>query len=187
FSFYVTVAWLSEILNSYGLDLTLAGWLVSLVVFIGIPATFAAPLLAERLPNQQKLVLFIGALYLAGLGGLLIFRDVSLLVLSIIVLGLGQGASMSLIFTLFVLRTVNAQQAAELSGMAQSIGYLLAAIGPMMIGWLFDLTYSWVVPIIFLMVIAVLMTLAGYGAGRDRYVLPVDNSPACMDRKNMIK
>jgi len=181
FSFYVTVAWLSEILNSYGLDLTLAGWLVSLVVFIGIPATFAAPLLAERFPKQQKLVLFIGVLYLVGLGGLLIFRDVSLLVLSIIVLGLGQGASMSLIFTLFVLRTVNAQQAAELSGMAQSIGYLLAAIGPMMIGWLFDLTSSWVVPIISLMVIAVLMTLAGYGAGRDRYVLPADNSPACID------
>lgn len=179
-SFYVTVAWLPEILYSYGLDLTLAGWLLSLVQFISIPATFVAPLFADRFRNQQKLFLLIGCLYVAGLGGLIFFRDVFMLAFSIMVLGLGQGASISLVFTLFALRTVNAQQAAELSGMAQSIGYLLAAIGPMIIGWMFDLTHAWVLPLISLIVVAMLMTLAGFGAGRNRYVLPGDN-PALED------
>ncbi|MFA6662341.1 MAG: MFS transporter, partial [Bacilli bacterium] len=128
FCFYVTVAWLPEILCSYGLSISLAGWMLSLIQFISIPTTFIAPLLAERFPNQRKIIAVIGVLYLVGIGGLLVGRDIVLLTLSITLLGLGQGASVSLAFTLFVLRTENGQQAAELSGMAQSIGYLLAAI-----------------------------------------------------------
>lgn len=174
--FYVSVAWLPEILHSYGIRISLAGWLLFFLQFIGIPTTFIAPLLAERYPNQQKLVVVIGALCLVGFGGLVVFKDIILLTLSILLLGLGQGATISLAYALFVLRTNNAQQAAELSGMAQSIGYVLAALGPLIIGWMFDLTNSWVLPLVFLMVLSLLMTIAGFGAGRNRYVLPEESN-----------
>jgi len=175
-SFYITVAWLPEILHSYGIDISLAGWLLFFMQFAGIPATFVVPLLAERFRNQQKIVMVIGLLYLVGFGGLIVYRHIVMLTICIVLLGLSQGACISLIFTLFVLRTTNAQQAAALSGMAQSIGYILAAIGPSVIGWMFDLTHSWVTPILSLMVISVLITIAGLGAGRNCYVLPGENN-----------
>ena len=49
-------------------------------------------------------------------------------------LGIAQGASISLGLTLFVLRTRTAGAAAELSGMAQTVGYLVAALGPVTVG-----------------------------------------------------
>jgi len=182
FSFYVTIAWLPEILRSYGISASLAGWMLALIQFISIPATFIAPILAERSFDQRKIVAVIGALCLIGTSGLIFSRATIPLTISIILLGLGQGASVSLAFTLFVLRTSNTQQAAELSGMAQSIGYLLAAIGPIIIGFLYDQTHSWVVPLILLSIISVLMTIAGLGAGRNRYVLQ-DFSTLNLDQK----
>jgi MFS transporter, CP family, cyanate transporter len=40
------------------------------------------------------------------------------------------------------LRSKNARQAAELSGMTQAIGYILTAVGPIFIGSLYDLTHT---------------------------------------------
>ena len=60
--------------------------------------------------------------------------------------------------------------AAELSGMTQSSGYILAAIGPMLIGYLFDLTHLWTIPLIALTVVSTIMTVFGMLSGRNRYV-----------------
>ncbi|MDV2887721.1 MFS transporter, partial [Alkalihalophilus pseudofirmus] len=59
------------------------------------------------------------------------------------------------------LRSRNAKQAAELSGMAQSTGYILAAIGPLFIGYLFDKTQVWTVPLITLIIISGIVMLFG--------------------------
>ncbi|MGA9175003.1 MAG: MFS transporter, partial [Thermoactinomyces sp.] len=58
------------------------------------------------------------------------------------------------------------------SGMAQSIGYFLAAIGPILIGFLFDQTHSWVLSLILLLLATIFMIFTGIGAGRSEYVLP---------------
>lgn len=73
--------------------------------------------------------------------------------------------------TFFVLRAKDVMDAARLSGMAQSLGYLMSAIGPMLIGYELDLTQSWTLPIITLMGVVCGMTLAGIGAGKNKYVL----------------
>lgn len=75
---------------------------------------------------------------------------------------------MSMMF--FGLRTENAHQAAELSGMAQSIGYLLAAVGPALIRYLHDATNSWKLPLFILLGASVLLFLVGIGAARNRFV-----------------
>lgn len=93
----------------------------------------------------------------------------------IVFIGVGQGASISLSFAFLGLRASNARQAAELSGIAQSIGYMLAAIGPFLMGYLFDKTHSWTLPLILLLVTCVLMIIAGLGAGRNIYVLQSQN------------
>lgn len=81
------------------------------------------------------------------------------------------GSSISLALALIGLRSENAQQAAALSGMSQSFGYLLAAVGPIFVGYLFDQTHSWTMPIVLLIAALIVMGAAGLGAGRDRYIL----------------
>lgn len=67
----------------------------------------------------------------------------------------------------FTLRTNDGYEASELSGMAQSIGYILAATGPTIFGGLHDLTGTWNAPLILLLIISVIILIAGTLAGRD--------------------
>jgi CP family cyanate transporter-like MFS transporter len=82
-------------------------------------------------------------------------------------LGLGQGACFSLALTFFALRAPDSEHAAALSGMAQSVGYLLAAAGPFLFGVLRDATHAWNVPLALLLAITVCLLIAGLGAARD--------------------
>lgn len=86
-------------------------------------------------------------------------------------IGISSGSNFALALTFLSLRAKDKMQAAELSGMAQSVGYLLAAIGPVCIGYLFDLTQTWVIPLSFLIGIAMLIIYFGMYAGQNKYVL----------------
>jgi CP family cyanate transporter-like MFS transporter len=89
-----------------------------------------------------------------------------------VLIGLGQGALFSLALTMFALRTPDARNAAELSGMAQTVGYLLAATGPALLGLVHDLTGAWTVPLAALAATTVAILVAGLAAGRDALVAP---------------
>ena len=172
--FYASIAWLPEILRGDGLSAAQAGWMVSLMQFVGIPAALFAPILAGRRPSQRGLLAAAALLSGAGILGLLIPGGAggAATVLWVSLLGLGQGASISLALTLFALRTADAKEAASLSGMAQSVGYLLAATGPFLFGVLHDLTRSWSLPLALLFAVAVGMLLVGVAAGRNAHVTP---------------
>ncbi len=169
FLFYCTVAWLPAILQSHGINEALAGWLVSIMQFIGLPATFITPVLANRLPHQKGIAMIIGTIQLAGILGLFA-SNMFILIISIVLNGIAQGASISLALAFLGMRTVNAGEAARLSGMSQSVGYVLAAIGPILLGFLFDWTQSWDSSLVVLSLATILMTFAGMGAGRRGYV-----------------
>ncbi len=170
FIFYCTISWLPAILQQHGIDLATAGWLLSLVQVISLPASFFAPVLAGRFSDQRLMTVAIGTISVLGFAGLLMGGDLPLMLSSLFLLGISQGASISLALTLIVIRASHVQEAAKLSGMAQSVGYLLAAIGPMFIGFLFDLTHSWTIPIWTLIIVSILMIGSGLGAGRNRTV-----------------
>ncbi|WP_017727800.1 CynX/NimT family MFS transporter [Halalkalibacterium ligniniphilum] len=170
FIFYCTIAWLPEILSGSGLNMATAGWMLTIMQLAGLPMTFLTPLFADRFENQRGIVLLIGVLYIGGIIGILVGGSLLLLSLSVILLGLGQGAAISLALTFFGLRSASAQQAAELSGMAQSIGYTLAAVGPILLGFILDITHSGTIPLLILGGAVVIMSLAGLGAGRNRTV-----------------
>ncbi|WP_420178794.1 CynX/NimT family MFS transporter [Ornithinibacillus scapharcae] len=170
FLFYVTISWLPEILHSNGMSMETAGWMLSFTQFIGLPASFIVPVIAGKFSSQRPIVLTIGIISLVGLAGLLLGSSYFVLILSIILLGLALSGTFALALALLGMRARNAKQAASLSGMAQALGYLLAAVGPIFIGYLFDLTTSWTAPIITMMIVSVLVVLFGLGAGRNRYV-----------------
>lgn len=167
--FYVLITWLPEILKHQGLGVDESGWLLSLMQLALLPFTFIVPILAGQMSSQRSLVTVMTILYLIGIFGLL-YGSVNFIVFWIILLGIGVGSAFSLAMMFFGLRTENAQQAAELSGMAQSIGYLLAAIGPTLFGYLYDITNSWTIPLLTLVGVSILIFLFGLGAAGNRYV-----------------
>lgn len=164
--FYVIAAWLPEILQAKGMSSESAGWMLSIFMFVGLPTTFLAPVIAGRRADQRAMVLIIIMLYLIGCFGLL-WGTSKLALLWIISFGLASGASISLALAFFGLRSRNSQQAAQLSGMAQTIGYLLAAVGPILAGYLFDASGNWASSLIMLIIVTFLLLFAGLGAGRN--------------------
>jgi CP family cyanate transporter-like MFS transporter len=164
--FYATLTWLPEMLNQWGLSIADAGWMVSLLQFVSLPASFIAPLVAGRWADQRKLT---GAVILALVVGYigLLTGNTPLLPLWVILIGAGGGASFSLVITFFGFRASNPQQAAGLSGMAQSVGYLMAAAGPILFGLIHDLAHSWTPAQLTLVGLTFLLLLAGVGAGRN--------------------
>jgi CP family cyanate transporter-like MFS transporter len=171
FLFYVTISWLPEILHHYGLSLTAAGWMLSFTQFVGLPSSFIVPVLAGRFSSQRGIVLVLGILSAGGYSGLILGETLAAMVFSTILIGLSLSGTFALALTFLGLRARDARQASELSGMAQSFGYLLAAAGPMLIGYLFDLSASWTLPLITMIMVSSLVTLFGMGAGRNKFVL----------------
>jgi len=168
-AYYVTLTWLPEILQEEGMDATMAGWMLGLSQAVAIVTMFLAPMIAERRPSQRGDVVVAVSVSGAGALGLLLAGSTAS-TLWVVLLGLGQGASFSLALTFFALRAPGPGHAAALSGMAQSVGYLLAAGGPFLFGVLRDATGSWKVPLTLLVAITVFLLIAGWGAARDAHV-----------------
>ncbi|WP_227935274.1 CynX/NimT family MFS transporter [Alkalihalobacillus deserti] len=168
--FYCIIAWVPEILVSRGVDIPTAGWLLTLTQIAGLPATLFIPILAGRLTNQRSIVLVITFLYFFGFLGLYFGGNIGVITLYMIFLGVAQGAGISLSLSLFGLRSQNTYDAANLSGMAQSIGYLLAAMGPLIMGIFFDIFQSWTPAFLLFFSLSITMGIFGLYAGRSQFV-----------------
>jgi CP family cyanate transporter-like MFS transporter len=169
--FYAVLAWLPTLYQDAGYSATTAGGLVSLTAFIQCPVALVVPMLATRARDQRLLVLVAGLCAAGGLLGIL-FAPTTAALLWILLLGLGQGAAFPLGLTLVVLRTDEPAVTARLSAMAQSGGYLLAALGPFLVGSLHDLTDSWTVSVTLLIVLLVPQIGSGLIAGKARLAVP---------------
>lgn len=169
--FYTTAAWVPEVLVSRGMDENTAGWMFSLVQFSQIPFTFIIPIIAGRMKDQRLLVAIITVFYLAGYGGLFL-NNLALTPLWMVLMGVSGGASFGLAMMFFALRTNTPSEAASLSGMSQSLGYLLAAAGPVLFGAFHDMTGAWNASIWLFIVTIILLFLAGLKAGKDEKTVP---------------
>lgn len=163
--FYTLMTWLPEIMHNRGYSEDAAGWMLSLMQFALIPFTFFIPIIADKMANQRILVIFTSLFYILGVSGLLLTDFVP--ALWVIFIGIGTGSAFSLSMMFFTLRTKDGKQAAALSGMAQSIGYLLAASGPVIFGALHDISGGWTLPLGMLIIISVIIGISGFGAGKE--------------------
>jgi MFS transporter, CP family, cyanate transporter len=168
-SYYVTLTWLPEILQAEGMGAARAGWMLGLSQAVAIVTMFLSPMIAERRPSQRGVV--VVAVGMSGVGALgLLVAGSTASTLWVVLLGLGQGAAFSLALTFFALRAPDPGHASALSGMAQSVGYLLAAGGPFLFGVLRDVTGAWKVPLALLLTVTICLLIAGIGAARDDQV-----------------
>lgn len=164
-AFYVVLAWLPEILQDRGIDANTAGWLLSLSQGTGVLGTLIVPIWAEKIDDQRKLVWYLVILEAVSIAGLMV-PDSFLVGLWASLIGFSLGGSFGLALLFIVMRTHDTETATELSGMAQSVGYLLAAIGPTLFGALHDITNNWFVPLLLLLIVAIFKIVTGLIAGK---------------------
>ncbi|MDL5157732.1 MFS transporter [Actinomycetospora termitidis] len=167
--FYSFTAWAPTLFVDRGRSAAEAGLLLSLAGLCSLVTSAATPVLATRRPSQFHLVALLVGLWVVGYVGLLIAPG-SLAPLWMVLVGLGQGVGISLGLTLITLRSPDAAHTSQLSGMAQGVGYVIAAAGPLGLGAIHDATGSWTWPVVALLVMLVPLTVAGLGAARDRHV-----------------
>jgi CP family cyanate transporter-like MFS transporter len=168
-TFYALLAWIPSIYRDYGYSPAQAGFLLSLSGLVQIPVTLALPGIITRARNQVPHLVAATGSFMVGLTGLLL-APTSAPYLWMVLLGVGSGACFAGGLTLFVLRTRSPVDTARLSAMAQSIGYVITAFGPLLTGVLFDLTGSWTPPLLFLLVLTFPQLWCGLLAGRQRWI-----------------
>lgn len=138
---YIVFGWLPTLLVRQGYSESEAGWLMGLSILTQLSSAIAAPWIARMSKDQRPALMLVIALIGIGLW-MLLLGSPALRWPGALVLGLGQGGSFSLALTLIVLRSQNTKIAGELSALAQGGGYTLAAMGPLVVGFMLDANIS---------------------------------------------
>ncbi|PNE24095.1 MFS transporter [Tannerella sp. oral taxon 808] len=167
-TFYTIIGWFSAFAASHGTSPQQAGFELFIYQLVAIAANFVMVFILPRARDQRTIALCSSLLIFTGVAGLLLRPENSLVWL--IFAGLGAGSSLVLALSFFGLRSSHHHQATQLSGMAQSVGYLLAALGPTLFGLLHDLTQGWQLPLAILLGLTLLQVLFGMLAGRNRVI-----------------
>ncbi|MBP8534002.1 MFS transporter [Streptomyces sp. MK37H] len=166
---YVCIAWMPTIFTDHGMSKSAAGLVFAFSTMLQMVGSFVVPTLAGRMRSQRTLAVAVAALMGAGIAGLLVAPAAGAWVWAALI-GVGQGGSVGLALTMMVLRTGDAHTSARLSGMAQTWGYLLAAVGPLALGVVHQTTGGWVLPLTLMLAVCGALAVLGLGAGRDRRI-----------------
>ncbi|MDM4092511.1 CynX/NimT family MFS transporter [Klebsiella oxytoca] len=166
--YYVIIGWLPAILQSIGYSEAQAGSLHGLLQLATAAPGLAIPLILHRLKDQRGIAVLVAMMCAVSALGLWFLPGQA--IMWTLIFGFGSGATMILGLTFIGLRASSAHQAAALSGMAQAVGYLLAACGPPVMGKIHDASGDWHIPLIAVALISVVMAVFGALAGRDREI-----------------
>lgn len=168
--FYAMISWLPTIMQHSGMSSTEAGVVTSVFQLVGIPASLLAPIWAGKRRDQRLVIALSSILTIIGILTLIVARSSVVTIVAVVLLGISNGSNFSMGLALFGFRTSNAEDAARLSGIAQSIGYLLAATGPFAVGWIYDIVPNWSICLIYLFLFSLLALVMGLKAGADKTI-----------------
>lgn len=166
---YIVMGWLAPILRERGLASDVAGYVVSVSVITQVVTCLVVPALAVRLRNQIGLAVALALLTVAAMLAQL-FAPLGGVWVWAVLLGIAQGGTFALALTMIVLRSPDSHVAAHLSGMAQGVGYVIAAFGPLLAGLLHGWTGSFGAASWLFVAVGVALVIAGIGAGRTLHV-----------------
>jgi CP family cyanate transporter-like MFS transporter len=156
---YVVFGWFATLWRDAGYSATEAGLLVGLVAATAVPLSLWAPTRLARSGNPRTLLFAVMACYVVGYTGLMV-APYSLAVVWALLVGVGT-TTFPLILTLLGLRARTPEGTAALSGVTQSVGYLLAAVGPFTVGAVYDATGGWTWPLALLLATVLPLFVAG--------------------------
>jgi CP family cyanate transporter-like MFS transporter len=164
---YSVFGWFMPILRERGLSAETAGYVLSVSVLAQMAACLILPGLAVRGRDQRAVAIGTVAVSVIGLLGSM-FGPLWAKWLFALIGGFGQGGLIAVAMTLIILRSPDIRVAAQLSGMAQGVGYVLAAGGPLLTGFIRDRTGGFEASAILFIALGLGAAAAGWGAGRDR-------------------
>lgn len=169
--YYSLITWLPAMLTHQGYTNITASLLVTVLQVSCLVVSVITPILAT---TKQRIQIGLW-LILVGLGPTVISLllpqpPFALSLLIAVLMGVGVGLSCSLSILFFAAKTKTATETAQISGMAQSFGYLFAAFGPVCFGYLHQLTQSWLVVIILLVLLAIGQWLSGWLIEKQTYI-----------------
>jgi CP family cyanate transporter-like MFS transporter len=170
--YYATLSWFPTLFQDRGASAVHAGTLLAVMGLGNAITALTVPALAHRLRDQRRLsaVWMTGTgIGLAGAG----FAPLAAAPAFMLLLGAGQGAALGLAIFYTVARSPDPVTSASLSGFAQSLGYLVASTGPLLLGFLHTATGGWDIPVEVLLAVVALQLVTGWLAGRARTLPPV--------------
>jgi CP family cyanate transporter-like MFS transporter len=165
---YTQFGWLTQIYEDAGLSRQHASLLLGLLALIGIPLPLVLPWLFARIHDHRVFVVLFSVCGSMGFLGLWLV-PATLPALWAALMGIG-GCAFPYVLTMIGMRARTPDATAVLSGFVQSIGYLIAAVGPLTAGVLYDLTGAWDIPLVLLALLGVPMLVAGLGFAREQYI-----------------
>ncbi|BBL35540.1 putative transporter YycB [Nitrosomonas stercoris] len=166
---YSVFGWIVPILHDRGLGEVQAGLILSFSIVVQLVACFVLPALAVRCSNQSWINVALALAAALGFLGML-FGPLEWVWEFSVLQGIGQGGLFALALTVIVLRSADSRIAAHLSSMAQSVGYTLAAFGPLLIGVLHSLTGGFAASGWLFSALCLGAAISGWGAGRTKLV-----------------
>jgi len=164
-AFYVMIAWFPSMMRDLqGISAARSGAILFIYQLFVLASVMLTPVFIHRMKDQRAIGVGLSGLILLGYLGL--YLDPAHALAWMIVMGLGSGGALVLAITLFSLRVESATQSVALSGMAQAVGYSVAAVTPIFIGYLHDLTHQWTAALQLMIAMALLQAVMGFLAGR---------------------
>ncbi len=167
--YYCLVALLPTLLIDYGMTKIEAGWVFSVLQLAMLPAMLFSPVLATKMNDPKLMIYMTSVLYILGIS-MFIFFKAKYSYISAILIGIAGGFAFSLSILFFSLRSKTMAGTIKISGMAQSIGYLIAAFGPPIFGKLYDVDSTWNYSLYFLFLCIILMTFFGKNATKPLFI-----------------
>ena len=172
--FYTSMTWLPTMAISAGLSNSDAALLASIFSLISIPFSMTIPSLTTRLSDGHRQIM-LAIISIAGMIGIsmLLYPSNNFLywLAAHLLIGTACSALFPYLMVCFSLKTSSPEKTAQLSGLAQTGGYILAAFGPTLFGYSFDLFQSWIPAVLALLAIDIIMTISLFMVDRANKIL----------------
>ena len=172
--FYTSVTWLPTMAIHAGLSSHEAGLLTSIFSLISIPFSMTIPSLTTSLSDRHRQIM-LAIISLAG------FLGIAMLLVPVnhffywllvhLLIGTACSGLFPYLMVCFSLKTSSPEKTAQLSGLAQTGGYILSAFGPTLFGYSFDFFHSWLPAVLALLVIDSIIIIALFTVDRAEKIL----------------
>lgn len=158
--FWSVLTWLAPAFESRGASAEEAGLLLALMTAVQIVSSLAIAVLAGRSPDRRPWLALCLCVGMAAFAGIALIPDAAPAWLWTVLIGFGIGALFPLTLGLPLDYAPDAATVGRLATMTLSVGYLLAAAGPWLMGWLRGVTGSYALPFLTLALLCGAMLLA---------------------------
>ena len=179
FSYYAISGWLpTALVDELSMSESAAGVAASVFSLLGIVGPLLVPVMFEALRWPASRVLGVICACWLMLPACLTVAPGYWLV-PCMLSGIAQGAFFAALFTLVIRRSESVDENRQTTAIIQTTGYCLAAVGPVVMGWVHERSGGWVAPFSMVVGVLVLMSVcaqiaahAGNSAGRPEPSIP---------------